>query len=332
MNRVPFFGHKRLQRHARIASRWRRRSAKGNHEKTRLYARSNPGTTWVKLSELVRETAAEFRRKYGGQAAGWAADAASTARDEGKRRFFRRVTDLLRYEQYAINPKRGRKHRGGRLKSRRWSASMPHELKNGERDRKRMHKRRRHYPRYRRNPKRDGSPTRGEKRKDKYKDYLRSLRERGDKAAAELNKLLGRGVHKAHAEPALKAATTETQLEHPGHYAAEQTSDQKFAQESLSQVEALMADVRSQMQELGDDDEALADELSDQLVKLGDQRRALQARVKGTPAMSNPGRRYGRGRNPRYTSPARYRRMSTDQRRRYREALRRLRATVRSLY
>jgi hypothetical protein len=175
------------------------------------------------------------------------------------------------------------------------------------------------------NPKRDGTPTRGEKRKDKYKDHLRALRERGAKAADELNKLLGRGAHRSHAEPALKAPTTQTQLEHPGHYAAEESSDQKFAKEQLSQVEALMTDVRSQMKDLGDEDEALADELSDQLIKLGSQRKALQERAKGA-VMTNPRRR-----NPRYASPSRYRKMNSAAKARYRRALRQLRSTVHSI-
>lgn len=314
----------------------------------RGWKRRNPGTArYQNILKLVRETAAEFKRKYGGQAVGWAADAASTARDETKARFFRRVTDLLRHDQYAMNPKRySRQKRKGKkpggtearlfAKSKRASRMMDrHETwdpnaKNRRRKKWRSAHRRTYKhlaAHYRRNPKRDGTPTRGEVRAGRYKDHLRALRERGAKAADELNKLLGRGAHRPHAEPALKAPTTQTQLEHPGHYAAEESSDQKFAKEQLSQVESLMTDVRSQMKDLTDADEALADELSGQLIKLGAQRRALQERAKGAPAMSNP----RRGRNPRYTSPARYRKMNTAAKARYRRALRLLRSTVHSI-
>lgn len=346
MNRVPFFGHKRMHRHAKVASRWRRRSAKwdrsGSSATTGRYAAArNPGTErFTRLTKLVRETASQFRNKYGGQAAGWAADAMATARDEDKRRFFRRVVDMLRHHQYAMNPKRRYGSTEERLKAK-WSHASRmmdrHETwdpnaKNRRRKKWRSANYRasrqlaKHYRQRRNpyNPKRDGTPTRGEKRKEKYKDYLRSIRAKGEKASAELNKLLGRGVHKPHGEAVLKAPRTDTQEAHPGHYAAELTSDQKFAQESASQIEATMADIRSQMRELEDDDEQLADELSDRLIKLGDQKRALLAKV-SAPVATNPRRR-----NPRYTSPARYRRMSTAQRKRYREALRQLRYTVHS--
>ncbi len=170
--------------------------------------------------------------------------------------------------------------------------------------------------RKRRNPKRDGTATRGEKRQSKYKDHLRAIRERGQKAADELNRLLGRGVHKAASEPMLRAEKTPTQEAHPAHYAPEESSDQKYARQQLANVNALMADLRDQLRDIGDD-EALADGISEQLVKLGKQRKALMDVAQ--PVMSNPRRRSSR------------RRLHPSGKARYATALKRLRSAVRSL-
>lgn len=175
----------------------------------------------------------------------------------------------------------------------------------------------------RRNPKRDGTPTRGEKRQGRFKDHLRTLRDRGQKAAIELNKLLGRAAPRGHEEPVLKAPQTETQLAHPGHYAAEESADQKYIREQLANVNALMADIREQLRDIGDD-ETLADGLTEQLVKLGKQRTALTAMVGSgaAPAMTNP-RPSRRGR-------FRFRRFHPAHKAAYRRALRELRAALRS--
>jgi chromosome segregation ATPase len=135
------------------------------------------------------------------------------------------------------------------------------------------------------NPTRTGEPTRGEKRKTKFLDHLRALRERGKKAEQELKRLTGRG--RDTSAPVLTADKTETQLAHPGHYAAELTADQQFLKAQVDEIDRTMADVRDQIRGLGDADEALADELSDQLVKLAKQRAALKAPIVAT----NPRRR-----------------------------------------
>lgn len=135
------------------------------------------------------------------------------------------------------------------------------------------------------NPTRTGAPTRGEMRKVKFLDYLRSVREKGKKAEMQLKRLTGKG--KIDLPPVLRADKTETQLEHPGHYAAELTSDQKFKQARIDEIENTMADIREQMRGLGDDDETLADELTAQLMKLGKQKAALREPAVAT----NPRRR-----------------------------------------
>ena len=135
------------------------------------------------------------------------------------------------------------------------------------------------------NPTRMGAPTRGEMRKVKFLDYLRAVREKGKKAEMQLKRLTGKG--KIDLPPALRADKTETQLEHPGHYAAELTADQKFLRARIDEIEGTMADIREQMRDLGDDDEALADELTAQLVKLGRQKAALREPAVAT----NPRRR-----------------------------------------
>ncbi len=362
---------KKSRRYAPKRFKWERSSAdrdwrhgKGRFRKA-ARARRNPGV-FATVSEAVRS----FKHQYGGQAYGWAQDAVSTARTAETAQFWRQVLAVLRREVYRTNPKRGRKSRrwsvGVRRKQEHRFATVYGKVRSGENKKawrrlerhgrggfarsnpKRGRKSRRvRFDRYegvhnfhgrrierarhkasrhgrRLNPKRDGTPTRGELRKDKYKDHLRKLRERGQAAADELNKLLGRGVHKPRGEAVLEAPTTETQLAHPGHFAASQSDDQRAAEIALGDVEAAMKDIRAQMQEV--EDEAIGEELSTQLIKLGQQRKALQERARGGAAMSNPRRR-----NPRYASPARYARMSHAQRARYRNALRRLRMTVRGL-
>jgi hypothetical protein len=148
---------------------------------------------------------------------------------------------------------------------------------------------------WRSNPKRDGSPTRGELRKKKYLDHLRSLKERGDRAHKEVLKAIGRKVGQedgTFTEPALKAPVTATQLEHPGHFADSPSASQQSAMDNLMAVEEEMADIRQQMEGLEDDDEALAESLSEKLTKLGAKRKSLQAQAK-EPAATNPGTRSG---------------------------------------
>ncbi len=135
------------------------------------------------------------------------------------------------------------------------------------------------------NPTRTGEPTRGEKRKGKFLDHLRALRERGKAAEQELKRLTGRG--RDTSAPVLVSDKTETQLAHPGHYAAELTADQQFIKAQIDEIDHTMADVRDQIRGLSDADEDLADELSAQLVKLGKQKAALKTPLVAT----NPRRR-----------------------------------------
>lgn len=157
--------------------------------------------------------------------------------------------------------------------------------------------------RRRSNPKHDGTATRGETRMAKYLDHLRKVRERGLNARAELKRLTGKG-RVDHSEPVLKAEKTETQLAHPGHYAPELSSDEKFIQAQVEEIDGTMADVRDRLKHLdtdSDEDEALAQELSAELVSLNKQKKELLA-TKGTTAIvaTNPGgrRRVRRGRRP----------------------------------
>jgi hypothetical protein len=139
----------------------------------------------------------------------------------------------------------------------------------------------------RRNPKRDGTPTRGERKAGRYKDHLRAIRQRGEHAAQELRRLLGRSTGPA----VLTAEKTETQRAHPGHYAPEMSSDQRFVQEQVGRIDATMAEVRDRIRGLGDADEELADQLSGQMAALAKQRKALLAGSGLTEgARSNPGR------------------------------------------
>ncbi len=280
--------------------------------------RRNPGV-FATVSEAVRA----LKHQYGGQAYGWAQDAVSSARSPETERFWEKVAMILRKDVYRTNPSTKAKYdradrnqwrhggytggRGNRRKLNKWTTARGRA--------------RRRLMRESRNPKRDGTPTRGERRTDKYKDHLRALRDRGQKAADALNKLLGRGAAApvGHAEPVFKAPKTETQEAHPGHYAPELSSEQKVMREQLASVNALMADIRDQLREIGDD-ETLADGLSEQLIKLGKQRKALMDLA--APALTNPRRRAGMFRL-RHFHPARIAA--------YRRALRELRQAVRSI-
>ena len=89
----------------------------------------------------------------------------------------------------------------------------------------------------------------------------------------------------------LTAEKTETQLAHPGHYAADMTTDQRYAQEQIGRLDAILADLRGQMRELPDDDasEALAEGLSAEIAKVAGQRKALME-TSGLQPARNPGR------------------------------------------
>lgn len=302
-----------LHNYLGAAMRKSRRKASAHGRKRR-----NPGV-FATVAEAVRA----FKHQYGGQAMGWAQDAVSTARTSETARFWEKVVLILRREMYRTNPKRSRSYRPvGRMRHN-WKEGVNRKGRSGARStlKRRLRRAERRDTSWRSNPKRDGTPTRGERRGDKYKDHLRKIRERGQKAAEELNKLLGResAAPVGHAEPAFKAPKTETQEAHPGHYAAELSSEQKAMREQLASVNALMGDIRDQLRDIGDD-ETLADGLSEQLIKLGKQRKALMDLA--TPAQTNPRRRAGMFRLRRF-HPARIAA--------YRRALRELRNAVRSL-
>jgi hypothetical protein len=189
------------------------------------------------------------------------------------------------------------------------------------------------------------SPTRGEKRKVKYADYLRQLHKRGQEAHKELLAMLGRGAGPAsheivHEAPALKAEKTETQKEHPAHFApaAEISSEQRFIQDRLAEIKILADDYQSQIEALGDSDDnaAEAEMMMEELTKLGKQRKALKEKAATLGlVLTNPGRgarsgRRGR-RNPGRRMVRRGRRINPAAARRYTKALHRLGQALQSL-
>jgi hypothetical protein len=161
--------------------------------------------------------------------------------------------------------------------------------------------------RSRRNPKRDGSPTRGELRQGKYQEYLRQLAKAGQAAHAQLLRLQGRGgsANEPHPEPALKAPKTETQTAHPGHYApaaAEgEPGEARIIRQGLEDMRVLRNDFMAQLKELGDSDEnaAEAEAIQSELIDLAKKERKLKAKAAEVGlVMTNPGRR--RRSNPGY--------------------------------
>jgi hypothetical protein len=235
------------------------------------YAQTHPAD-WADWS--ARERGAWHRRN-------WVKAVGDEPRSWHERVQARKRRMLARRERergaYRSNPgRRGRRNP-------RWVFKDKHELHGRARRRSRYQQWRKLL---RMNPKRDGTPTRGERRASKYKDHLRSIRERGQKAGQELRRLLGRST-----TPVLTAEKTETQLAHPPHYAADMSTDQRYAQEQIGRLDAILADLREQMRALPDDDasEELAEGLSAEIAKVAGQRKALMD-TSGLQPARNPGR------------------------------------------
>ena len=172
--------------------------------------------------------------------------------------------------------------------------------------------------RNRSNPKRDGTPTRGELRQGKYLEHLRRLAKAGQDAHSQLLRLQGRGgsSNDMHQEPALKAPKTETQTAHPGHYApaADESSEARHIKQSLHDIQVLTDDYKSQLVELGDSDDntAEAEVVQNEIIKLAQRAKKLKTKAAELGlVMSNPGR------HRRRSNPGYYKRRRNSPRRSY---------------
>ena len=251
--------------------------------------RYNPKKKW--RAQYVRKS----RERGGHEEGGWYYDEITTA----GRKSFKRPGAAAAYAK--------RMHRKYGTPVGEWSGRWDdqEQIQHGRRDRLLKESGRPQYNPRHRNPKRDGSATRHEKRMTKYADYLRQISKRGQDAHSELLRLLGRDGAKAgpdvvHAEPVLKAPKTATQEAHPPHYATETTaSEEGYVKQRIHEVNLLMEDVQDQMKGLGDADEGLMDELTTQLTKLSKQRKMLKEKLESLMVKTNPRRRrYGRRMNP----------------------------------
>jgi hypothetical protein len=149
-----------------------------------------------------------------------------------------------------------------------------------------------------RNPKRDGTPTRGELRKGKKSEYLKLIMQRGKDAEAIL--------HRIHAVPAAsKAAVAEllpqvsvAVAETPKVVAAVEHAEARFLRSRIDELGILHADLLEQIRDLGDDDVAADDAaaLMEQAAKIAKQRGLIRAKAQSLGIQTNPRPRGSHGR------------------------------------
>lgn len=145
---------------------------------------------------------------------------------------------------------------------------------------------------HRRNPKRDGSPTRGELRKGKYSTYLKTISQRGKDAEAILARVHGvpatsSAAVKEHVPSASVAvmdappAKIEAVVEH---------AEAKHLRSRIDELNILHKDLLAQVNEMGDDDLAAYEvsQLQDQAAKIAKQRGLLRAKAQQLGIMTNP--------------------------------------------
>lgn len=178
------------------------------------------------------------------------------------------------------------------------------------------------------NPKRDGSPTRGEKRKVKYLEYLKAIAERGQEARSKIAGMTG-AVPKAEAgifEPmgkravahAVKEHTKSWETQHREELQRKHDADDGLAPEApaaapavvespelrhitsrLHDLDVLHKDYQAQLTELEVDEDQNAGEIEmihGEIAKLAKTKKVLREKLSELqPTATNP-RRRGRGR------------------------------------
>lgn len=163
----------------------------------------------------------------------------------------------------------------------------------------------------RKNPKRDGSPTRGEKRRAKYLLYLKSLQQTGADATkrialltSEVSRTVGPRAIK-HVEKLPQAEYLERRMQ-DDEVATEQApaedkpvpTEAKFVQSRIRDIDALIKDAQEELKSFDLDSDAdadLAGEVQDRIAKLAKQKRTLTDKLADVMAtQTNPRRRGGR--------------------------------------
>ncbi len=178
-----------------------------------------------------------------------------------------------------------------------------------------------------RNPKRDGTPTRGEKRAVKYVEHLRTIMAASENARLEFQRLtgavakVGSEIHKPIGPRALKHVAKahaeawesehEGQLErelthHTGQLSAPSVAavvaehpELKFITSQISDLDSAIEHFKGEIRDLPKDDLSEDDEarLQEEIAKLAHQKKKLRARLlEVAPATATNPRRRGRGR------------------------------------
>lgn len=148
-----------------------------------------------------------------------------------------------------------------------------------------------------RNPKRDGTPTRGELRKVKKSTYLKTIMQRGKDAEAILARIHAVPAASKAAIQELAPAVAVMEAPTPAVVAQVEHAEAKFLRSRIDELGVLHADLLSQIAELGDDDLSADDAsmMQEQAVKIAKQRGLLRAKAKSLGIQTNPG---PNGRNP----------------------------------
>jgi hypothetical protein len=159
--------------------------------------------------------------------------------------------------------------------------------------------------RHRRNPKRDGTPTRGELRKVKYVQHLKVIAEKGQEARGRIAALtgalpkpesgiflpLGKRVL-AHAESGPRHDDIPQQAP-PVVATAPAHPEARNILSRISDIDALLKDYKDQLRELGHSDEVESEVgvIHGEIEKFARQKKALRERLEGLAVATNPRRR-----------------------------------------
>jgi hypothetical protein len=249
-------------------------------------------------------------------------------RAAGRRRK-KHVRDYDRYMRRARNPAHGERAalKGSRRRyAHRHRATPGVKLRGDMINKTTKQQRRRAERRYgkklaRTNPKRDGSPTRGEKRRVKYLAYLKTLQAKGQDAAAAIARLTSevaktkpkdayapvgpRATKRVERMPAAeyfeKRIQAEDVLDTPQAPAEDrpEPTEARLIRSRLADIEALVKDAQLELQDFdleSDADAEMACEVQERIATLNKQRRTLEAKLDDVLAtQTNPRRRVARG-------------------------------------
>ena len=201
------------------------------------------------------------------------------------------------------NPKRARYYQGRKSTRLAWNPSR--SKSRGHRGHKRkargtQGRMRRYTAAKMRNPKRDGSMTKGEVRLQKHAEWLRTIADRGRKAMEMLKAMRTVPVasHVAiqeHAANKLSEAVIDKAMDGDPKAEAKvaavvEHAEAKFLHQQIANLTMLINSTKDEADSLGVADEAMAEELMEQVTKMSKQRKALKDKATGLGIQTNPRR------------------------------------------